>query len=229
MGMRRADRLFQIIQILRRGKLVTAQDLAKELEVSTRTIYRDIQDLMASGVPIDGEAGVGYLMSDGFDLPPVMFTRDELKALLVSARIMRTWADPGLARSFDSALEKIHQILPEDRATDLNVSVYAPGFNAYPKEKLGLMRQALESRRQVRLAYTRADGEASNRLVNPLGLFFWGNRWTLVGWCFLRDDFRHFRIDRIQDLELLESFEEQPGRTLDDFYATLPKRAGKSQ
>lgn len=228
MGMRRADRLFQIIQILRRGTLVTAQDLARELEVSTRTIYRDIQDLMASGVPIEGEAGMGYLMSDGFDLPPVMFTREEIKALVVSARIMKTWADPGLVRAFDSALEKIHQILPEERSEDVEISVFAPGFNAYPKENLGLMREALERKRQVRLFYTRGDGAFSKRLVNPLGLFFWGNRWTLVAWCLLRDDFRHFRIDRIQKLDLLESFEDQPGQTLEDFYATIPADARES-
>jgi len=111
--MRRADRLFQIVQYLRGGRLVTAAMLAERLEVSERTIYRDIADLQSSGVPTDGEAGVGYLMRDGYDLPPLMFTRDEVVALVAGARLIRAWGGAGMARAAEEALTKIGSVLPD--------------------------------------------------------------------------------------------------------------------
>jgi predicted DNA-binding transcriptional regulator YafY len=110
--MRRADRLFDIIQVMRRKKLVRARDLAERLEVSERTIHRDIRDLMASGVPIDGEAGVGYILREGYDLPPLMFDEQEIEALVLGARIVESWADPKLAEAAGNALAKIESAIP---------------------------------------------------------------------------------------------------------------------
>ncbi|WP_140054401.1 helix-turn-helix transcriptional regulator, partial [Oceanospirillum sanctuarii] len=117
--MRRADRLFQIIQYLRNRRLTTAKWLAEKLEVSERTIYRDIQDLMLSGVPIEGEAGVGYVLRRGFDIPPIMFTKDEIEALVIAARMAKTWAGTKLARSTENALDKIEAVLPDNLKKEL--------------------------------------------------------------------------------------------------------------
>src|SRR3954462_2171054 len=135
--MRRADRLFKLVQLLRRSRLVTAQKIASELEVSERTIYRDVRDLALSGVPIRGEAGVGYALAHGFDLPPLMFTEEELEALVLGARVVQSWADPALAKAADSALAKIEMVLPERLrsmagAKALLAPNFKPGQNAGP-------------------------------------------------------------------------------------------------
>jgi len=111
--MRRADRLFDIIQVLRRRKLVRARDLAEKLEVSERTVYRDIRDLMAGGVPIEGEAGVGYILREGYDLPPIMFDEQEIEALVLGVRIVETWADPALAAAAGNVIAKVEAVVPE--------------------------------------------------------------------------------------------------------------------
>src|ERR1700736_2952047 len=128
--MRRADRLFRIVQLLRRRKLTTAKQLADELEVSERTVYRDVADLVGSGVPIRGEAGVGYALERGFDLPPLMFTEDELEALVLGARVVESWADASLAQAARQVLEKVEAVLPErlqDRVS--RAALFAPGFH----------------------------------------------------------------------------------------------------
>lgn len=220
--MRRADRLFQIIQILRRRRVTTAQRLAEELEVSERTVYRDMQDLIVSGVPIEGEAGVGYALRRGYDLPPLMFTEDELEALVLGARIVGSWADAALARAAGDVLVKVDAVLPPRLKNRLADSpLHAPDFHV-PGEvtaALGDLRGAIARRCKVFLSYTRADGQKSQRIVLPLGLFYWGATWSLAAWCELRDDFRHFRLDRVERLEVLdERFSDQPGRTLEDFF-----------
>ena len=127
--MRRADRLFQIVQLLRGGRLVTARLLAEKLEVSERTIYRDIADLQGSGVPVEGEAGVGYLMRDGYDLPPLMFTRDEIAALVAGARMVRAWGGLSMARAAEEALIKIGSVLPDARRPTVEATaIFAPSF-----------------------------------------------------------------------------------------------------
>ncbi len=128
--MRRADRLFQIVQHLRSGRLVTARGLAERLEVSVRTVYRDVADLQATGVPIEGEAGVGYVMREGFDLPPLMFTRDEVVAVVAGARIVRAWGGAAMARAAEEALVKIEAVLPEAaRARARAVPVHAAAWD----------------------------------------------------------------------------------------------------
>lgn len=219
--MRRADRLFQIVQILRMGRLVKAVDLAARLEVSERTIYRDMRDLMSSGVPIDGEAGVGYVMRRGYDLPPLMFTREETEALAVAARLLRSWAGGAIGAAASSALDKIESAMPEARRAELVASrLFAPEFAARPetRDAFDIVHRAINARRVLAFSYTRADGEASGREVRPLGLFFWGKEWTLAAWCELRGDYRNFRVDRMADLVILErGFVETPESSLAGF------------
>ncbi|HSV29359.1 MAG TPA: YafY family protein [Candidatus Omnitrophota bacterium] len=219
--MRRADRLFQIVQCLRGGRMVTARDLAQRLEVSERTIYRDMRDLMATGVPIDGEAGVGYVLRGGFDIPPLMFTRDELEAVLLGVRMVQAWAGAQLVEAAAEAMAKIESVVPEPLRDSLSRSrVYAPDFSL-PRELRVLLdqtRDAIGARRVVRIDYAREDGTMSSRTCRPLGLHFWGKVWTLASWCELRQEFRTFRLDRIQRLAAQDrTFRDEPGRTLADF------------
>jgi len=220
--LRRADRLFQVIQLLRRNKVITARDLAEGLEVSERTIYRDIQDLVRSGVPIEGEAGVGYVLRRGFDLPPLMFTEAEVEALVLGMRVVASWSDPDLAKAAESALARVEAALPERLGLRLTQSrLYAPGFHVRPQmlARLGEFRACLEDRHKVWLHYRDVNDAETERIVRPLGLFFWGYTWSLTAWCELRDDFRSFRLDRVLDFRILEdTFADEPGRTLDDFF-----------
>lgn len=219
--MRRADRLFQLIQLLRRRNVATAAWLATQLEVSERTVYRDVRDLMLSGVPIEGEAGVGYILRRGFDLPPLMFSEAEIEAMVLGARVVKSWGDAGLAKAADEALARVEAVLPDRLRERLNrTPLFAPGFHiqATFAQSLGVLRRAIDERRKVRLAYTAADGSDTDRTVRPLGLFFWGPSWSLAGWCELRGDFRSFRLDRMRELTPLpERFADEPGRTLDDY------------
>lgn len=205
--MRRADRLFQIVQHLRGGRLVTAAMLAEQLEVSERTIYRDIVDLQSTGVPIDGEAGIGYIMRSGFDLPPLMFTHDEIVALVAGARIVRSWGGVSMARAAEEALIKIEAVLPEkERDRVANTQIFAPqmGITEQTRKLIDECEAAVESRNVLSFDYRDEAGALTNRSVQPLGLWFWGKVWTLVAWCELREDFRMFRIDRIIELKPAE-------------------------
>jgi predicted DNA-binding transcriptional regulator YafY len=219
--MRRADRLFQIVQLLRRRRRATrAADIARHLGISERTVYRDIRGLVLAGTPIDGEAGVGYRLRPGYDLPPLMFDREEIQALVLGARIVRQFGDPALARASDAILNKVAAILPNDLAPFLeDTRLFVPGIVSAKEsaDALGLARGALIARRKLRLRYADANGAGSERTVRPLGIFFWGRTWTLAAWCELRTDFRNFRLDRVTDASALdEKFADEPGRTLRD-------------
>lgn len=225
--MRRADRLFQIVQHLRGGRLVTAQALAERLEVSTRTIYRDIADLQSTGVPIDGEAGVGYVMEEGYDLPPLMFTRDEVTALVAGARLIRAFGGAGMARAAEEALVKIGAILPEpERRRAAEVQVHAIGWRISDdlRALIDRLEEAVDRSVRLSFAYTDQQGAATRRTVRPLGLWFWGASWTLVGWCELREDFRMFRLDRMEALAEGSRFRPERGRRLQDFYRMMEDR-----
>ena len=221
--MRRADRLFQLIQLLRRKNVCTAAWLAGELEVSERTIYRDVRDLVLSGVPIEGEAGVGYLMRKGFDLPPLMFTESEIEAMVLGARIVTSYGDVGLARAAGDALYRVESVLPDRLKHKIEKTpLFAPAFHISPKiaGSLSVMRKAIDERRKVELAYTSGDGSETARVVRPIGLFFWGTTWSLSGWCELRNDFRSFRLDRMSAaVPLRERFHDEPGKTIEDYLA----------
>ena len=228
--MRRADRLFQIVQHLRGGRLLTARTLADRLEVSERTIYRDIADLQGTGVPIDGEAGVGYLMREGFDLPPLMFTRDEIVALVAGARLIRAWGGTDMARAAEEALVKISSVLPEaerDRAQTVQIhAMNMPELDTATRDRIDALERAAESRLRLVLDYADEAGRQTERPVRPLGLWFWGKVWTLIGWCELRDDFRMFRVDRISAHREDGQFRHEPGKRLTDFYTREDRRHG---
>jgi len=216
--MRRADRLFQIVQYLRGGRLVTAAMLAERLEVSERTIYRDVADLQSTGVPIDGEAGVGYIMRSGYDLPPLMFTRDEIVALVVGIRMVKSWGGISMARAAAEALVKIELVLPEaERARVADTNVFAPPMELTDevRELIDLVEQAIEACEILRFGYEDQQGATTERRVHPLGLWFWGKVWTLVAWCETREDFRMFRLDRTTGLAITgERFRPATERSL---------------
>ncbi len=201
--MRRADRLFQIVQFLKTRRLTTAADLAGELEISTRTVYRDIQDLLDSGVPIEGEAGVGYRLRKDYELKPMTFTVDEIEALVLGARLVQAWADPDLGASVRSAMRKIECVLPEPlQASMLQTALFGPPHRMQYEASthLRLLRRAISEDRWLKLLYVDAEGAQTERVVTPLGLYFWGQSWLLAAYCWLRDDYRSFRVDRIREL-----------------------------
>lgn len=218
--MRRADRLFQIVQLIRGRRLSTADFLAARLEVSARTVYRDVADLQRQGVPIEGEAGVGYRLGAGFELPLLMFSQGEADALVAAARLAQAWLDPALALQVEGALGKILSVLPPAaRAAAESQALYAPGpgMDGRSQVLLAPLREAVQARRIACIDYADEQGRASVRRIRPLGCFFWGKVWTVAAWCELRQDFRGFRIDRIAALQVLdERFTLEPGRTLPD-------------
>jgi predicted DNA-binding transcriptional regulator YafY len=229
--MRRADRLFQIVQMLRARRVTTAAQLARALEVSERTVYRDVRDLVLSGVPIEGEAGVGYALPKSFDLPPLMFSKQEIESLVLGARLVKSWSDAELAEAAGSALVKIEAVLPERLRSRIDeITLFAPNYRGEPRAfaaNLPALRGAILERRKIHFAYTRRDAASSRRTVRPVGLFFWGYNWTLTAWCELRDDFRSFRVDRIAELALQgETFEPEPGKTLEDFLERMATDEG---
>ena len=198
--MRRADRLFLLIHALRgRRSALTAQRLAETLEVSLRTVYRDIADLQRSGVPIEGEAGVGYVLRKGSDIPPLMFTPDELEALVVGTRFVRAFGGVRLGREAATALLKIEAVLPPElRERSQRTRIFAPEVDRL--ESSGLIDElhaAVTGAQVLRLDYSDTDGRTTQRDIEPLCLAFWGGSWTLGAWCRLRCDFRNFRPDRI--------------------------------
>jgi predicted DNA-binding transcriptional regulator YafY len=223
--MRRADRLFQIVQHLRGRRLTTAAQLASRLQTSTRTIYRDIRDLSLSGVPIEGEAGVGYRLAKGFEIPPLMFDFTELQALSAGLRFVRAWGGPELHVAAESALSKIRHVIPPQRIAALDQSPlhfpHAPGDKA-AAHRLDVLRRAIEQREVVTCHYRDGASRESSRHLRPLGVFYWGNVWTLLAWCEARDDFRNFRLDRIVEITPTgRKFNPTRGQTLEDFYAKL--------
>ena len=223
--MRPADRLFQIILLLRHGRVVTAAALASTLEVSERTIYRDIADLVKSGAPIDGEAGVGYRLRRGYQVPPLMFTGDELEALVVGAKLVQAWGDSALGRAAEQAMARIEAVVPQ--ALEQRISASSRRFLAPDclqpaplREPMALLREGMESGRKVLVSYRRADGELSERMLWPLGLVFWGHCWTLGAWCELRQDFRTFRVDRIGAVDILaDPFDDRHGHRWREYLA----------
>ena len=220
--MRRADRLFLIIHALRgRRSALTAQQLAGTLHVSLRTIYRDVADLQLSGVPIEGEAGIGYVLRKGSDIPPLMFNADELEALVVGTRFVRAFGGERLGVSASAALLKIEAVLPPElRERSRRTRIYAPELDNRIEASgmIDRLHAAVEARQVLRLRYRDPSGNETQREVEPLCLSFWGGSWTLGAWCRLRADFRNFRPDRIAAVESsAEVFTETAGRDLNAY------------
>jgi len=230
--MRRADRLFEIVQYLRGRRLTTARQLSEWLEVSERSIYRDMADLLASGVPIEAEAGVGYRLSSSYDLPPLMFSYDEIESLVAGARMVQAWGSPQLKKAAGLVLAKIAGALPKDKRIVLErTPLFAPDFfiDKAVGERLDVMRGAIQKREVVQLDYTDMKGKNSLRTVRPLACAFWGGTWSLESWCELRNDFRNFRLDRIQALVLPgRRFVDEPGKTYADFLRQMQRETGNN-
>ncbi len=198
----------QIIQILRRERApVTAGRIADELEVTQRTVYRDVASLMANGVPVRGEAGVGYVLGDGFDLPPLMFTADELEAVILGARLVQVQGDSELAAAACDAVAKIGAVLPKTlRPILLDAPLIAPDYQESPPEAVdsSILRRALREQMKLKLDYVDQAGCETQRVVWPVALGYMDHKRMLIAHCELRDDFRHFRTDRIRDAEVLD-------------------------
>jgi predicted DNA-binding transcriptional regulator YafY len=206
--MRKADRLFQIIQILRRSpRPVTAEAIALELETSRRSVYRDIAALMAQRVPIRGEAGIGYVLDGGFDLPPLMLTPDEIEAAVLGAQWVASRGDPALARAARDLIAKIGAAVPER----LRPYVHEPAGSAYGTTRkaedgmdMAQIRAAIHAGRKVTLAYRDEQGQDTQRTVWPVSIGYFDATRLLVAWCELRDDFRTFRTDRVRSAQVLD-------------------------
>ena len=202
--MSRSERLLDLLQVLRRHRRpVSGRVLAQELAVSIRTLYRDIATLQAQGAPIQGEAGVGYVLQAGFMLPPLMFSEDEIEALVLGSRWVADRADDRLGAAARNALAKIAAVLPADLRRELDTSALLVGPGACiiaDTVDLAVIRTAIRSERKLILSYQDKGGDVSRRTIWPFALGFFDRVRVAVAWCELRQDFRHFRTDRMSDL-----------------------------
>jgi len=218
--MRRTDRLFELIQILRDGRLHTARDMAERLEVSVRTLWRDMATLIASGLPVEGERGVGYILREPVTLPPMTLTPEEVQALALGLQLVTRGADPSLTRAAESLLGKISAVLPARLLDGIGQETWVfPGEEALAAARhLPALRRAIRLRERLMIGYVDGSGKASDRAVRPLLLEFWGRVWTLAAWCEARGDFRSFRVDRIEGLHPTgETFPDEAGTTVADW------------
>lgn len=207
--MRRADRLLQIIQVLRRARgPVSGGAIARELEVSLRTVYRDIVSLQASGVPVRGEAGIGYVLEDGYDLPPLMFNAEELEIVMLGLRMAEGRGDRAIVRTARDAVAKIASVLPDGlRSGFLDAPLYAPSPGTLPADRIELvrLREALRSGHKVEILYQVPERTPERRVIWPIVLAFFERARVLAAWCELRNDFRNFRTDRMLEMTVLEA------------------------
>lgn len=221
--MRRTDRLFDMIQILRDGRLHRAQDIADRLEVSLRTIYRDMDTLIASGVPIEGARGLGYMATAAITLPPLNLSLTELEALHLGMAIVGAAADEELQKAALSLSAKIEAVLPDGRRTapaSFGFAVYPFAAAAHGFRHMPALRAAIRARQKLELSYRNATSELTRRVVRPLQLEYWGRVWTVTVWCELRNDFRVFRVDKIESIKVLpQLFIDEPGKSLADYVA----------
>ena len=222
--MPRSDRLFDLIQILRDGQLHRGPVLAKRLNISLRTLYRDMATLTTSGIPVEGERGLGYMMSAPITLPPLNLTLEELEALHLGLAVVTKASDPAIQSAAQTLASKIDAVLPEDRSPPTK----ALGFATYPFEDaahgfvhIAPARAAIRSRRKLDIAYA-TQTTLAKHTIRPLQIEYWGRLWTLTAWCETTQSFHSFRVDRITTLDVsFDSFEEESGKTLADYLASL--------
>jgi len=229
--MKRSDRLFQIVNYMQGRRLaITAQDIAREFNVSVRTIYRDVQDLILTGVPITGEAGVGYLIDKSHCLPPMALEVGELETLMLGAAMVSSYTDAAMAKSAKKLVQKLKVALNEkDRATFAGTALFAPpSATLIPwTVDFSSLRAAIRSKHKVRLDYEDQNGEHTKRTVWPLAMSFWGQTWLLLAWCELRQDHRNFRLDRMASAEVLDGvFKETPQTSLQSYLDCLGFKDG---
>ena len=209
--MQRTDRLFEIIQLLRSEKnSITAEQIARRLEVSTRTIYRDIQTLQSMRTPIEGEAGVGYLLRPGYDLPPLNFTTDEIEAIVVGLSLVARTGDKGLKKSADSVISKIDRV--RAKLDSLHVSDW--GAKAPESVDPEILRIAIRNEQGLSLMYRDQNTDETTRYIKPIGLIYYIESIVLIAWCELRQNFRHFRVDRMLQCDLTDHYFKHQGDKL---------------
>jgi predicted DNA-binding transcriptional regulator YafY len=208
-GMRKADRLFQLVNLIRSHQPVTAEQLAERVGVSVRTIYRYIDDLSVSGIPIYGEPGVGYTLDENFELPPLTLTHDEIAALMLGVEMLSRSTGADLEAAAKTLLSKIGAVLPPRSFDPTRACIRSLGnfFNDQSLRYWNDLYRAIQQQQAVRIEYLSLNEELSQRIILPLGLFCWGSKWTVGTWCTLRETYRDFRIDRIQDLNFASNFE----------------------
>lgn len=224
--MSRSERLLDLIQILRRHRRpVSGLVLAGELDVSIRTLYRDIATLQGQGAPIEGEPGVGYVLKPGFMLPPLMFTDEEIEAIVLGSRWVAKQPDARLSTAATDALAKIAAVLPDDLRDELDATALLVGpSEAASRESvdLGVIRKAIRAERKLEMTYEDASGARSRRTVWPFALGFFDKVRVMAAWCEMRQDFRHFRADRISDLAATEQrYPRRRAAMLKEWRATL--------
>ena len=205
--MSRSVRFFEILQILRQAKHpVTAQQLAENLEVNVRTVYRDIASLQASQLPIEGEAGIGYVMRKGFDLPPLMFSQEELEAIVVGLSLLGRSGDKGLMQAAETVVSKISDLLPTQ--SNLSAPHQVSQWNQIPQSGIEpeTLRELIRKAVEIRITYLDLSEQKTQRTIRPIALFYYIDAILLVAWCKLRKGFRHFRIDRIQQLDITDMY-----------------------
>ena len=227
--MQRSERLAEIVEIVRDGRLHLARDIANALEVSVRTIYRDIDTLVASGVPIDGERGVGYMLREPVFLPPMALTLTELEALSLGMAIVQQAADAELQAAAKAVMNKVGE-----HASNRRQAPKSWGFGVYAFERaqegfrhMPLIRRAIREGLKLRIDYRSLDYRISTRVIRPLQTEYWGRVWTCSAWCELRNDFRAFRIDRMQHCETTgKGFRPEMGKTLEDYLEHVADQLG---
>jgi len=207
--MRKADRLFQLVNLIRSHQPITAGQLAERIGVSVRTIYRYIDDLSVSGIPIYGEPGVGYALDEDFELPPLTLTHDEIAALMLGVEILSRSTGNDLAAAAKTLLSKIGAVLPPHSFEPTRTPVRALGdiLNDQSLRHWNDLYRAIQQQQAVTIVYLSLKEQLSQRIVFPLGLFHWGGKWTVGTWCILRNTYRDFRVDRIQNLDFASDVE----------------------
>tara|TARA_R110002072_G_scaffold1144_1_gene9552 strand:+ start:97 stop:789 length:693 start_codon:yes stop_codon:yes gene_type:complete len=230
--MRRTERLFQIIQVLRRHRApVTGQALAEELEVSLRTLYRDMAELIAQRVPIRGEAGTGYVLEDGYDMPPLMLTADELEAAVLGAQWVAARGDAALSRGARDLIAKLTVAVPRELQPVIVDSGLVPvSYRQRPKDNfdVALVREAIRGQTKMAIDYADETGNVTRRIIWPFLLAYWDQVRLIAAWCELRRDFRHFRTDRVRRAETLGRFPDRVATLRHRWEAQRRQQDGKA-
>ncbi len=207
--MSRTVRMFEIIQLLRSAnKPITAHVIAEQLEITKRTVYRDIVALQSMRVPIEGEAGIGYIMRAGFDLPPLMFSSEEVETISLALALLDRTGDTALKKTADNIIQKIADVLPQAEKSELqDTTVFASAWHAIPKSTISaqVLRQSIREEKKLSITYLSDSGDETTRTVQPLAMVYYVESVVMAAWCELRDDFRHFRVDRISHCAVSES------------------------
>jgi predicted DNA-binding transcriptional regulator YafY len=227
--MHKSDRLFQLTNILRVHKVITAKELALKLDVSERTIYRYIDDLSVSGIPIYGEAGKGYTLSDDFELPPIKLNKKEIEALVLGVNLVSSWTGKTMKNAAKSLLNKIDAVIPKqiENEKPIRYARVPSGHRRDDSLRWEQIHTALNEKKWIRIKYESLNSSSTTRIIFPLGMFYWGGKWTLGSWCSLRNDFRDFRNDRMLSIEIIDFDSILPSTVTLEKYISLQENKEK--